>query len=112
MQLVHLPALRRRSLETLSHTGLSVAHLLFRRADATIVFNAANAPWLPLLRLARIPVATHMDGLNGSGPSGGPSGNGTTAGQRDFPSGFPMPLLQMQPGFVTTTAPPSMPPPS
>ncbi|MCI9871129.1 DUF1972 domain-containing protein [Arthrobacter humicola] len=63
MQLVHLPALRRRSLETLSHTGLSVAHLLFRRADATIVFNAANAPWLPLLRLARIPVATHMDGL-------------------------------------------------
>lgn len=63
MRLVHLPALRRRSLETLSHTGLSVAHLLFRRADATIVFNAANAPWLPFLRLAGLPVATHMDGL-------------------------------------------------
>lgn len=63
MRLVHLPALRRRSLETLSHTGLSVAHLLVRRADATIVFNAANAPWLPLLRMAGLPVATHMDGL-------------------------------------------------
>jgi len=63
MRLVHLPALRRRSLETLSHTGLSVAHLLTHRVDATIVFNAANAPWLPLLRLARIPVATHVDGL-------------------------------------------------
>ena len=63
MQLVHLPALRRRSLETLSHTGLSVAHLLAHRVDAAIVFNAANAPWLPLLRAARIPVATHVDGL-------------------------------------------------
>jgi len=63
MRLVHLPALRRRSLETLSHTGLSVAHLLGHRVDAAIVFNAANAPWLPLLRAARIPVATHVDGL-------------------------------------------------
>jgi glycosyltransferase involved in cell wall biosynthesis len=63
MQLVHLPAMHRRSLETLSHTGLSVAHLLAHRVDAAIVFNAANAPWLPLLRAARIPVATHVDGL-------------------------------------------------
>ncbi|MCZ2810485.1 DUF1972 domain-containing protein [Modestobacter sp. VKM Ac-2979] len=63
MRLVHLPALRRRSLETLSHTGLSVAHLLTHRVDAAIVFNAANAPWLPLLRAACIPVATHVDGL-------------------------------------------------
>ena len=63
MRLVHLPALRRRSLETLSHTGLSVLHLLTHRVDAAIVFNAANAPWLPLVRAARIPVATHVDGL-------------------------------------------------
>jgi len=63
MRLVHLPTVRRRSLETLSHTGLSVAHLLAHRVDAAIVFNAANAPWLPLLRAARIPVATHVDGL-------------------------------------------------
>lgn len=66
MRLVHLPALRRRSLETLSHTGLSVGHLLagpHRRQDAVILFNAANAVWLPLLRAARIPVATHVDGL-------------------------------------------------
>jgi glycosyltransferase involved in cell wall biosynthesis len=74
MRLVHLPALRRRSLETLSHTGLSVAHLLARRADATIVFNAANAPWLPLLRLAKLPVATHMDGLEWKRAKWGPVG--------------------------------------
>jgi len=74
MRLVHLPALRRRSLETLSHTGLSAAHLLARRADATIVFNAANAPWLPLLRLGRLPVATHMDGLEWKRAKWGPVG--------------------------------------
>jgi glycosyltransferase involved in cell wall biosynthesis len=63
MELVHKGALRRRSLETLSHTGLSVAHLLRHRTDVALVFNAANAPYLPLLRAARIPVATHVDGL-------------------------------------------------
>lgn len=63
MKLVHLPAARKRSLETLSHSALSVGHLLGHRADAAFVFNAANAPLLPLIRAARIPVATHVDGL-------------------------------------------------
>lgn len=63
MSLVHLPALRKRSLETLSHTALSVGHLVAHRTDAAVVFNSANAPWLPVLRAARIPVATHVDGL-------------------------------------------------
>ncbi|GAB3160489.1 glycosyltransferase [Myceligenerans halotolerans] len=63
MERVVLPALRRRSLETLSHTALSVGHLVAHRTDAAIVFNAANAPLLPVLRAARIPVAMHVDGL-------------------------------------------------
>jgi NAD(P)-dependent dehydrogenase (short-subunit alcohol dehydrogenase family) len=63
MELVHLPAARKRSLETLSHSALSVGHLLAHRTDAAFVFNAANAPLLPLVRAARIPVATHVDGL-------------------------------------------------
>lgn len=63
MSLVTLPAVRHRALETLSHTGLSVAHLLARRTDVAFVFNAANAPFLPAVRAARIPVATHVDGL-------------------------------------------------
>jgi glycosyltransferase involved in cell wall biosynthesis len=74
MDLVHLPAVRSRSLETLSHTGLSVAHLLGHRVDAAIVFNAANSPWLPLLRAARIPVATHVDGLEWQRAKWGPTG--------------------------------------
>jgi glycosyltransferase involved in cell wall biosynthesis len=63
MGLVHLPAARKRSLETLSHTALSVRHLVTHRTDAAFVFNAANSPLLPVLRAARIPVATHVDGL-------------------------------------------------
>lgn len=63
MRLVYPPALRRRSLETLSHTGASVAHLVAHGADVAIMFNSANAPWLPPLRAAGIRVATNVDGL-------------------------------------------------
>ena len=62
MELVHRAALHRRSLETLSNSGLAVSHLVRHRTDVAIVFNAANAPLLPLIRASR-PVATHVDGL-------------------------------------------------
>lgn len=63
MRLIHLPIVRKRSLETLAHTGLSVWHPSLARCDAAIVFNAANAPLLPVIRARGIPVATHVDGL-------------------------------------------------
>ncbi|MFT3945106.1 MAG: DUF1972 domain-containing protein [Ancrocorticia sp.] len=63
MELVTLPALRQRSLETLSHTALSTVHLAAHRTDVGFIFNAANSPFLPIFRAARIPVATHVDGL-------------------------------------------------
>lgn len=63
MTLVNVPALRKRALETLSHTGLSAIHAIVRRVDAAIVFNAGNAPYLPILRACGIPTAVHMDGL-------------------------------------------------
>jgi len=74
MQLVHLPALRKRSLETLSHTALSVVHQALNGADAAILFNAANSPFLPILRARRIPVATHADGLEWRRSKWGPAG--------------------------------------
>jgi glycosyltransferase involved in cell wall biosynthesis len=63
MDLVHRPAFKRKSLETLSHTALSTAHVAVHPVDVALVFNAANAPFLPVLRARRIPVATHVDGL-------------------------------------------------
>lgn len=75
MRVVELPALKRRSLETLSHTGRSLAHLLARTPpDVAVVFNSANAPFLPALRAARIPVATHVDGLEWRRGKWGPTG--------------------------------------
>lgn len=74
MRLVHLPALKKRALETLSHTGLSVAHMMAHRPDAAVVFNCANAPWLPFLRARRIPFATHVDGLEWRRAKWGPAG--------------------------------------
>src|ERR1700712_4465877 len=63
MQLVHRPALKRKSLETLSHTALSTEQVAVHPVDVALLFNAANAPFLPVLRARRIPVATHVDGL-------------------------------------------------
>jgi glycosyltransferase involved in cell wall biosynthesis len=74
MRLVHLPARRSRTLETLSHTGGSVAHLVRHRTDVALVFNAANAPYLPVLRARGIPVATHVDGLEWKRAKWGPTG--------------------------------------
>jgi len=75
MRVVHLPAIPVKQVETLSHSGLSVLHLMTRRRpDATFVFNAANSPFLPLLRLRQAPVALHMDGLEWRRSKWGPRG--------------------------------------
>lgn len=74
MHLVHLPVVRRRSLETLAHTALSVLHRSLAGTDAAIVFNAANAPLLPVVKARRVPVATHVDGLEWRRGKWGPTG--------------------------------------
>lgn len=74
MRLVNLPALRKKALETLSHSALSSLHHLAHRADVALVFNAANAPFLPLFRLAGVPVALHVDGLEWRRAKWGPTG--------------------------------------
>jgi glycosyltransferase involved in cell wall biosynthesis len=74
MERVTLPAVNHPIMETLSHTALSVGHLLGHRTDVAIVFNAANAPVLPVIRAARIPVAVHVDGLEWQRAKWGPTG--------------------------------------
>ena len=63
MRRVQVAAVRQKALETLSSTALAVADVVRRRPDVAVLFNAANAPLLPALRARRIPVATHVDGL-------------------------------------------------
>ena len=64
MHLVNLPAIRHRFTETLSHTALSAAHAVIKdRPDVVLLLNAGNAPMLKPLKLAGIPTAIHLDGL-------------------------------------------------
>jgi glycosyltransferase involved in cell wall biosynthesis len=64
MDLVNLPAVRLKTLETISHTGLSAGHaIVLDKPDVVFLFNAANALYIPLFRSAGIPVAIHVDGL-------------------------------------------------
>ena len=65
MKLVHLPALRTKTLETITHSALSAMHAAVQRSthDAVFVFNAANSPYIPFFRARRMPVAVHVDGL-------------------------------------------------
>ena len=63
MSLVYLPNLRRKALDTLSHTFLSVWHALRRPYDVYMVFNAANSPALLPARLLGKNIAINTDGL-------------------------------------------------
>jgi glycosyltransferase involved in cell wall biosynthesis len=64
MHLVNLPAIKHRMAETLSHTALSTAHAITKdRPDVCLLLNAGNAPLLTPLKLAKIPTAIHLDGL-------------------------------------------------
>ena len=65
MELVNLPAIRSKSLETLSHTALSTIHAAIRsRPDVVVIFNPANGPFVPILRAAGIRAIVHFDGLD------------------------------------------------
>jgi glycosyltransferase involved in cell wall biosynthesis len=68
VRLMVLPTLPTKHLDTPVHTLLSCLHALGRRLagrryDAALVVNSANAVFLPLLRLAGLPAALHVDGL-------------------------------------------------
>ena len=64
MKLINMPALRHRMTETLSHTAVSSVYAVVKdKPDVALVLNAGNAPLIPSLQMAHIPVAVHLDGL-------------------------------------------------
>ena len=62
-EIVLLPAPKHKYLETPVHTILCILHLIFNRVDAVLVCNAANSPFIWLLRIFRIPVCVNVDGI-------------------------------------------------
>ncbi|HVE94438.1 MAG TPA: DUF1972 domain-containing protein [Acidimicrobiales bacterium] len=64
IRLVVLPTLRTKYLDTVVHTLVSAFHLVLRtRIREVVLCNAANAPVLLFLRLARRRVVLNVDGL-------------------------------------------------
>ena len=59
-----LPTIRHKYFDTVVHTFLSALHAAVpSRYDAALICNAANAPFAAILRVAGIPVALNVDGL-------------------------------------------------
>ncbi len=58
-----LPTIRHKYFDTVVHAFLSALHAVPQRYDAALICNAANAPFASILRLAGIPVALNVDGL-------------------------------------------------
>ena len=79
VELVVLPTWRSKHLDTPVHTLLSCLHaagrsLGRRRFDAALVVNAANALFVPILRLAGVRTALHVDGIEKQRAKWGPLG--------------------------------------
>lgn len=63
IDLCYLPTIRHKYFDTIVHTLLSTLHLLVHRSDVALYCNGANAVFTLLPRLAGIPVALNVDGL-------------------------------------------------
>jgi glycosyltransferase involved in cell wall biosynthesis len=63
VRLRYLPTIRHKYLDTVAHTGLSTIDLLFRRFDAILYCNAANAVFTLWPRLIGMPTALNVDGV-------------------------------------------------
>lgn len=63
VRLRYLPTIRHKYLDTVAHTGISTAALLFRRFDAVLYCNAANAIFTLWPRLIGMPTALNVDGV-------------------------------------------------
>ena len=63
MDLVVLPTLRTKHLDTPVHTLLSAFHAVAAGYDAALMVNSANALFVPLVRVGGTPVALNVDGI-------------------------------------------------
>ena len=63
MDLVYLPNLEKKTLDTISHTFLSVWHALLKNYNVYMVFNAANSFFLFPLRLFGKRIIINTDGV-------------------------------------------------
>jgi glycosyltransferase involved in cell wall biosynthesis len=79
VDLVVLPTIRTKHLDTPVHTLLCCLHAAAAGYDAALVVNSANALFVPLLQAAGIPVALNVDGIEKRRAKWGPFGRAVYA---------------------------------
>lgn len=79
VELVVLPTIRTKHLDTPVHTLLCCLHAGARGFDAALLVNSANAMFLPLLTAGGIPTALHVDGIERRRRKWGPFGRAVYA---------------------------------
>jgi len=106
MRLKYLPNLKRKSLDTLSHTLLSVLDAVLQPYDVLMVFNAANSPTLVIPRLLGKKLPSIPTGWNGNGASGGLLPRPATKARSGWQPNWPTGSLPIQPasGIITANA--------
>ncbi len=78
-RVIVLPTLPTKHLDTPVHTFLACLHATGERFDAALVVNAANALFLPLLRVGGIPSVLNVDGIERRRAKWGPFGRAVYA---------------------------------
>jgi glycosyltransferase involved in cell wall biosynthesis len=63
VRLQYLPTIRHKYFDTIAHTAFSTFHLLTHRTDVALYCNGANAIFTPWPRMAGVPVALNVDGI-------------------------------------------------
>jgi glycosyltransferase involved in cell wall biosynthesis len=66
VEVVTLPSLPTKSLDTVSHSAVTAAHLLARKVDCAIWFGVGNSPWAWVTRRSGTPTVLNVDGLDRS----------------------------------------------
>lgn len=65
VDVVVLPSVPTKHLDTITHSAICTAHVMRRRPDAVIVFGVGNSPFAwACRRLLRIPTVLNVDGLD------------------------------------------------
>lgn len=93
VELVVLPTLRGKHLDTPVHTLLCCWHAAARGFDAALVVNSANALFVPLLSAHGMPVALHVDGIEKRRRKWGPFGRAVYALSERLACGLPDALV-------------------
>src|SRR5438477_10611955 len=63
VRLKYLPTIRHKYFDTVAHTAISTLHLLTHRTEVALYCNGANAIYTLWPRIAGVPVALNVDGI-------------------------------------------------